>query len=419
MPDKKPLLITDIYSPKEQLASEKKTIKNKPNFSFKKGLIFVFVFLSLLGFFFFFDLAKAEIEIKPKIDFIESQGEVNVPIKFFQKEKTVLEVFQSSGKIMDEGKAEGTIKVYNEYSTSPQVLIATTRFVSADGKLFRTPEAVTIPGGRYEGGKFIPGEIDIRVVADQSGEDYNISPSVFSVPGFAGTDRYTKFYGKSFEPMQGGFKKEVAKVTEEDLIEAENLMVEQVIKECLDLLEEDIKSESISAEYDCISDEFDSQIIEKNPLVLAGEEKEEFSFQVKASCQALLVKKEIVTELAKGLIIKEQSENNSDNYNEVSFIFVPDKISIIEDSLKINYSVESIDIDLAEVALSLKTSSKFYPEIDFYNLKNALLGRNSVEAEMFLENQSEIVNADVFLSPFWVKKIPQDLNQIEVSINVD
>ncbi|MDP1538634.1 MAG: hypothetical protein Q8M00_01240, partial [bacterium] len=216
--------VIDILSPQKpsstMLNEGEKEIKTEKEFSsdhpaqartpfFKKGLIFSLVFLILLGVFCYFALSKAEIELWPETEISKLETKLTIdkevkepnilgkiiPAQVFQKEKTLVELFQSSGKILKEEKAEGTIRVYNTYSISPQVLIATTRFVSADGKLFRTPVMVTIPGGRYEGGKFIPGEIDIKIIADQPGSEYNIGLSVFAIPGFAGTDRYTKFYG--------------------------------------------------------------------------------------------------------------------------------------------------------------------------------------------------------------------------------
>src|SRR4030043_705672 len=202
-----------------------------PMSSFKKGLIFSLFFLVLLGIFCYVVLSKAEINVWPETETLNLEEKASIdknasvidsilkiiPAETFQKEKTVVQTIPASGQVLKEEKAQGTIRVYNAYSTSPQVLITTTRFVSSDGKVFRTPVKVTIPGATNEGGKFVPGQIDIKVVADQPGKEYNIAPTKFSIPGFAGTEKYTKFYGESFETMTGGFQEEVAKVTEKDL----------------------------------------------------------------------------------------------------------------------------------------------------------------------------------------------------------
>ncbi|MDD2696826.1 MAG: hypothetical protein PHE52_01565, partial [Candidatus Pacebacteria bacterium] len=138
-----------------------------PSSPTKKILIFSSIFLVLIGVFCYLTLSKAEIEIWPETDSLsvdtkltvdKTANEPNLPTKvipgqFFQRDKTVSQTFPATGKTTKDEKAEGTIKVYNAYSTSPQVLVAATRFVSADGKVFRTPIKVTVPGGTYDKGK--------------------------------------------------------------------------------------------------------------------------------------------------------------------------------------------------------------------------------------------------------------------------
>ena len=206
----------------------------------KGGIIAAFVFLVLIvvQVLCFFFLSKATIEIWPKtetinisttltIDLAAKQASFSnkvIPGELFEKSKMVNETFASSGKSEQEGKAEGTIKVYNEYSTAVQPLLATTRFVSTDGKVFRTPTKATIPGLHYENNKMVAGEVEIRVVADQPGPEYNIGPTTFSIPGFAGSEKYVKFYAKSSQSMSGGSTKQVALVTREDLDNAKTVL---------------------------------------------------------------------------------------------------------------------------------------------------------------------------------------------------
>ncbi|GAI28904.1 unnamed protein product, partial [marine sediment metagenome] len=238
--------IFDILPPKE---FEKKKVEEfplekeyqpqfkKPEFKIKKSSFFIPFVLILIGIFCYLTLSKAEIEIWPESEVLTFETKLTIDKtaenvdfsnkvilgKIFEAEKTITEEFSSSGTVLKEKKAEGVIRVYNAYSTSPQVLIARTRFVSDGGKLFRTPTKITIPGGHYENGKFVPGYLDVQVKADQPGLEYNIDPSTFSIPGFAGTARYTKFYGKSFQAMTGGFSEEVPQVTQEDLDQAQKI----------------------------------------------------------------------------------------------------------------------------------------------------------------------------------------------------
>jgi len=391
--------------------------KKAPNPPFKKGLTFSLLFLVLLGAFCYIALSKAEISIWPEIEVFNLIEETNIdknataidsllkiiPAETLQKEKTIVQTFPVSGKIMKEEKAQGTIKVYNAYSTSAQALIATTRFVSSDGKVFRTPIKVTIPGGTYEKGKLVPGEIDVKVVADQPGEEYNIVSTKFSIPGFAGTDKYTKFYGESFEVMTGGFQEEVAKVTEKDLSQAEETLTKQAGKECNELLQNELQSEAISSKFDYLPDSIQTEIIENFSLTSAEAEAKDFNYQAKAQCQVIVFKKEDIR-----------------NYVKEAIIFqIPQDKKLYEESLKINYSIDDVDLETGKIAVSLTISAKIYADVDIFSFKNALKGKSLLEAKLFLENYPKITRASVKFWPFWVNKVPEDLSKIKFNLVID
>jgi len=101
-------------------------------------------------------------------------------------------------------KASGIITVFNEYSSSPQLLVASTRFLSSDGKIFRTIKDISVPGSEIINDEIIPDSINITVMADYPGIEYNISPSDFTIPGFKGSPKYVGLYGKSNTAMNGG-----------------------------------------------------------------------------------------------------------------------------------------------------------------------------------------------------------------------
>lgn len=99
-------------------------------------------------------------------------------------------------------KASGSIVVYNDYSTSPVTLVKNTRFETPDGLVFRVPAQVAVPGKKGT----TPGEIKITVVADQTGEKYNVGPTAkFTLPGLKSTPAmYSGVYAKSSAAMSGG-----------------------------------------------------------------------------------------------------------------------------------------------------------------------------------------------------------------------
>lgn len=383
----------------------------------KKVVISISALLFLVAIFCFFTLSKADIQVWPETDTVNltskltidsAAGEYSfvtkvIPGQVFEREKLVSDNFPATGTFLKEKKAGGTIRVYNEYSTSPQVLLATTRFVSADGKLFRTPARVTIPGGTMDKGKLVPGEIDVDVVADQPGPDYNIGPTTFSIPGFAGSDRYTKLYAKSFQAMGGGSREQSSRVTEEDLTKAKNSVMEKAKTECESLLKGELSTGEYSAEYSFLENALQIEIVETFSKTLAGDEAESFNYQAKAKSKTLIFKQEDFENFAKDFIFSQ----------------LPEGKDFYEDSLEIKSKPETINLDSGKIILSLEISGKSYTDIDISNLKQALREKSLLESKIFLENQPHITKAKVELWPFWVRKVPENLDKINFQLRID
>lgn len=111
-------------------------------------------------------------------------------------------VTASASTSLAAAKASGSITVYNAYSASSVHLIANTRFSTPDGLIFRIPNAVTVPGKKGS----TPGSVEVTVIADQPGEQYNIAPvSRFTIPGLKSTPTmYANVYASSQSAMTGG-----------------------------------------------------------------------------------------------------------------------------------------------------------------------------------------------------------------------
>lgn len=115
------------------------------------------------------------------------------------------EVVASEGTVYAEDKASGTITIYNDYQSTPLRLIRNTRFATPDGRVFRAPAEVVVPAKKGT----TPGKIDITVVADQAGEEYNVPAGKFTLPGLQSTpEMYSKVYAESASAFTGGFKGE-------------------------------------------------------------------------------------------------------------------------------------------------------------------------------------------------------------------
>jgi hypothetical protein len=73
------------------------------------------------------------------------------------------------------------LTVVNHVSADPITLVANTRFETDDQLIFRTPQAITIPGKRGAA----DGTVEVTVVADRTGSQYDIGAARLTLPGLA------------------------------------------------------------------------------------------------------------------------------------------------------------------------------------------------------------------------------------------
>jgi len=422
--------VVDIYIPKKKEEKpvstpkeEERVEREKPKIHFSvpslkgKGIKIGSAFLLLAVFIFlFFYLPKAKISIWPETESVdlsftvtvdEEANEANltdkvIPGEILEVEKSVSEDFTATGKATKEGKAEGIITVYNEYSIQPQVFIATTRFISAEGKLFRTPTKVVVPGGKQEGGKLVAGQIDIKVIADEVGPEYNIGPSTFSIPGFAGTDRYTKFYAKSFQTMTGGFLSGASLVTKDDLEEAETSLTKKAKEAAEASLLANLQSEARSA-FAFLDSAIQTEVTDNFTLATVGQETNNFNYQSKAVSKTMVFREIDLENFVKEYILSKDSEGKE----------------VWLESLRIDYTPETINLTSGKMVLSLNVTAKTYQGVDISRLKEVVSGKSLTAGKIFLENQAGITKAEVELWPFWAKRAPRDLEKIEIGLKID
>jgi len=410
--------IFDIIPPSEK-STEHRILRKEKRSVFQKILTKkLWAFLPLIVFFVVSSLlyllveSKAVVEIWPETSTLELEAHIVLqeaadevdsirailPGRIISTEVSLSQNFHSSGTKVKAERAEGIIRVYNAYSVYDQPLLATTRFVSADGKLFRTPKRVVISGGHYEGRELVPGYTDVEIVAAESGEEYNIKPSIFSIPGFAGTEKYTAFYGKSFESMEGGFKAEVSEVTGDDLAEAGNILRDKIAVEAEKSLESILPSGFIM-----LVDSIKMENVEVEHLAEAHQELDSFVSQIKGEIKVFVVKESDLKDFAGAFIFSNLQDGKDFN----------------EQSVNIEYYLTAIDLEGGEVALDLNISAQIYSAIDKERLKEDIKDRNPEQIAEFFRSYNDIIRAEAQLSPFWVRKAPAQTQRIEVHILFD
>ncbi len=357
----------------------------------------------LISFVVFLHLSSmAEIEIVPKTENLSFEEEIIVDTnalnsnfskgmilgRFLSAEKEISERFPSTGEAKNQGKASGRLKVVNNYHLD-QALVEKTRFLSADGKLFYLKDGVNIPAGMSQ---------EVWVEAAEPGPEYNIKPTTFSIPGLLGSPRYTVVYAESVGPMESGFRGEVAQVVGKDLENAERALYDKLSAN----MQQDFESQ-LGSSFSLLGEAIRCEVSGKSSSVDEGEETEDFEFNLKMACTAIAFKEGYLKDFTRYAVIQRTSENKE--IKESTFVMGP--------------SVDRIDIENGKLFLKIKVSTDIFEKIDLNALKKALSGKSIKESEVFLQACPEIQKTRLRISPFWLKKIPQELDRIEAIIITD
>ncbi len=324
------------------------------------------------------------------IDFAASR----IPAEIAEERETISKEVPATGEKELTERARGTITIYNEFSSSPQTLVKTTRLISKkDGKLFRTAETIIVPGAKVEGGTIIASSITVEVRADEEGEEYNIGPSEFSIPGFAGTPKHDKFYGKSTAPMRGGARGKVRVVEQKDFDEAQAVAKQEATDSLgkkldakatlgLTLLEK-----ARAVEFEKISTSAD-----------VGDPGEKVAVTVDVRGRALLFNQEHLKEFVESALRAKIIEGQE----------------VVENSVVVTYNDIKVDFAKGTAKLFMQVEASVAYQIDEGLLKDQLAGSDQGKAEQVL---SQIpAKSEVSLWPFWVRRVPADPKKIEVKI---
>jgi len=406
----------DFTSVEEPLISEADILEGPEHLSPKtKKTLGQFFSLRFFSFFvaaaaLYFILPKAEIEIVPKSEVITQDFSVSadkavvrldssqnkIPAQLIRLDKVESKSFVATGQRQLNEKATGIITIFNEFSSSPQALVEKTRFVSEGGKTFRITKSITVPGAKIEEGRIIASSIDATVVADQPGEDYNIGPSRFNIPGFQGSPKYEGFYGVSKNSMSGGAVGIMTVVSQEDFDQAKADLW-QALKPVLD---QEIKAQ-IPAGLKLSDEALRKEISSVESSVALGARGDNFTLTMKGTAMVMLFDEGDIFSLAAQKLSVSADENKL----------------VDEEASQITYSETRVDFDRGQLNFKVKVAERLVWRVETNNLKRLIAGKNENEIKEIFNQRPEIEKARVLFWPFWVKKVPINLDKIKVGLS--
>ncbi|OHA47053.1 MAG: hypothetical protein A3A80_01350 [Candidatus Terrybacteria bacterium RIFCSPLOWO2_01_FULL_44_24] len=349
---------------------------------------------------------RAELTIIPRTDDFSSDfsfvvatdpGSDDISGQMVEIQKEASAEISSSGTATVEDKAHGTVKIFNAYSSSQQTLVETTRLVSQDGKLFRTAATVVIPGATIDNGEIIPSSIDVPIIANEAGPEYNIGPSTFSIPGFQGTPKYTKFFGRSSEAMVGGAKGTVKVVSDTDVKKAEDA----ASKDALAQAEEEFAQKIPDGFKLLDSARFLNQETLSNAA--SGDKMDSIRSISKVRIRAMLFREDDIYSMINVLLEKQFTA----------------QVEPVAGSIKIDYSVPTLELDKGRMKLEVKVDERVAWKVDIADIKNEIAGKSEEEIKQIIGARSDIASGKATFRPAWVDKAPSDVSRITIKLILD
>lgn len=310
-------------------------------------------------------------------------------------EDTQSTMVPSGGTENVEKKASGKIIVYNDFSEKTEKLIKNTRFQTADGKIYRIQEAISIPGKTAAG----PGSVEVTIYADQAGESYNIAKTDFTIPGLKGDARFEKIYGRSKTDITGGFVGSTKIIAEADRAKVRDVAESELTTRLKDKAKKELPAEFISfddASFIDFSEEVgtkgsatEAELIEKGTLSLVVFKKDAFAHAV----------------ASQGLV---------DFDGAPVYIATPETLEF-----KL-LSKDSVNPESSQsINFSLRGPATIVWQFDGTELATALAGKTSQDYTAVLRNFPAITRAEVNFNPSWIKSIPGDPEKIFIERNIE
>ncbi len=370
----------------------------------KRGLLIVgavVIVCALAGVLISTVFAGASVTVYPRVETVTLpstiQAQQNAPVGVLAYQnvsvtKTATQTAPASGTAHVSRAATGLISISNSYSAAPQRLIANTRFAATDGKIYRIRDSVTVPGTT----KGLPGTVTATIYADSPGPDYNkSSPTNFTIPGFKGDPRYSKFSAVSQGAISGGFIGDEPAVAASDLAAAKAALQKQLDQDSRAAAASQIP-QGFVAIPGTLSVTFSD--ITQTP----GANNTATLAQSATASGAIVRQGDLASAIARKVV---------QNYGGEAVLF--------GDTSHMDASATTTSKNATAITINLSGTAQLIWQFDAPSVRQALLGKDKSAFETVIKAfQPAITKADASIRPFWQGKFPTDPNKISVTVQL-
>lgn len=365
-------------------------------------VFFVILTLVLLAAAFYFFFVTLTIEVTPKTERISDKLAVVV---YGAKEKPQGANF--SGKEAVNGSIEqipikearvypatgaeilgqeiiGKVKIINNYNQG-KTLVATTRLLSPEGKLFRIKNQVEIPAG---------GSKEVDIYSDEPSQDMAIGPTEFTIPGlWAGLQ--DKIYAKSDKAFV--YQTQVRKFVQA-------IDVEKAIQDLKESLAKKV-SDQFSGNYrgfDKVLAEINKDSLHSSSSAAAKQKVDEFTVAITAQVDVIAFKSADLEKLAK------------DRFTSL----VPNDKKLVElEKNKLDFNLVNADFVAGTATLEVPiVGSVALSDISNTVKREKLVGLTEAQIINYLQGLDKFSDIKLNFTPSFITKAPSLVDRIKIVI---
>ncbi|MCX6787827.1 MAG: hypothetical protein NT108_01525 [Candidatus Kaiserbacteria bacterium] len=365
-----------------------------PKFPFVTIIAVALVIATSVGVLFYFSSSKVEVTPNTvsaaiQSSFTATKSTGNLPFEIITAQKIASQSVKGNGTKAVNSSASGTITIYNTQGKT-QKLIANTRFATSAGLIFRIHSAVTVPSGTASK----PGSVAAKVYADQIGASYNVGPTSFTVPGFAGTPLVNQVYARSTTAITGGASGSVPVVDTAIEAQTRSALVAALAPDLLASIQGQIPPGYVLVPGSSVTTYEESALA---PSATTGQ----VDIKEQGTITAIIFPNAALATAVAASV------------TGIGYQGEPLTLSSVE-GLQLAATNGLPDVNASSFAFSLSGTAPLVYSIDTARIAAAIAGKTRSAAEVALTNYPEVKRAVIILRPFWRQSFPEDPASISV-----
>lgn len=312
-----------------------------------------------------------------------------LPAKRVEQQKTYTQEIATTGQKNNGNKASGTVTITNCARVNGEITLAAGTGITSGGNTFITQQAVTIPESQFSGGGNCSsgtGKASVNVIAQSSGTASN-GANNFNIPSHAGLS--------GSGSTSGGTDNIVRVVNQNDINNAQSKITSDDKG-----VESDLEDQLKDAGYYPIAATYSTGTPAVTTSAKVGQVADNVTVTQTTTYSMFGVKEKDLKKLVN---------------NEIEAGIDTNEQSVLDDGIKsANFTMNSSSSTGAQVAMQGKATVG--PEIDIPGIRRDAMGKKSPEVKEMFNDNPDITNVDVKLSPFWVSSVPNDEKKVIIKI---